>query len=82
MATARSYFIPGFGYLNETKGNSFLIPNWGYVNQTVTGPGPASTPYIIGSSMVKQGTSLLKQGSTPLIAKGTAYDPLDIIPWV
>lgn len=82
MAT-RSYFIPGWGYINEVKLNSFFTPGWGYINETSTGPTPpppTNDPYVIGTGMVKQGTSILLQGTTPLINKGTVRDALNIIP--
>lgn len=36
MATTRSYFIPGWGYINEVKGNAYFIPGWGYANESVS----------------------------------------------
>ena len=39
MATTRSYFIPGWGYINEVKGNDYIIPGWGYINETVSSGG-------------------------------------------
>lgn len=44
MATTRSYFIPGFGYVNEVKGNAHLVPGWGYINETVS---PAVTTSVV-----------------------------------
>lgn len=32
---ALSYFIPGWGYINEGEGQSYFIPGWGYVNEQV-----------------------------------------------
>lgn len=81
MATNRQYFIPGSGYVNETKGNDYFIPGWLYINETVSTPVPPSNnPYILGSSMIQQGTSILNQGTTPLLNKGTVRDPLNLIP--
>lgn len=36
MATTRSYFAPGWGYLNEVKGNAYFAPGWGYANETIS----------------------------------------------
>lgn len=36
MATTRAYFIPGWGYMNEVKGNAYFVPGWSYANETVT----------------------------------------------
>lgn len=31
---ARSYFIPGRGYINEVAGVSYFVPGWNYINET------------------------------------------------
>lgn len=36
MVATRSYFIPGWGYINEVKGNAYFTPGWGYINETVS----------------------------------------------
>lgn len=36
MATTRQYLVPGWGYLNEVKGNQYLIPGQGYINETIS----------------------------------------------
>lgn len=43
-------------------------------------PPPISDPYIIGTSMVKRGGTILNQGTTPLLWKGMVQDNLNIIP--
>lgn len=45
-----------------------------------TPPPPTSNPYVIGTGMVQQGTSILLQGTAPLINKGTVRDQLNVIP--
>lgn len=34
MVTTRAYLVPGFGYINDTKGNAYLVPGSGYINET------------------------------------------------
>lgn len=36
MAATRAYFVPGWGYINEVKGNAYFTPGWGYINETVS----------------------------------------------
>lgn len=48
MAVTRSYFIPGFGYINEVKGKAHFIPGWGYVNETVI-------PFSVSAALTEAG---------------------------
>lgn len=43
MAATRAYFVPGWGYINEVKGNAYFVPGWGYVNETVSTTPPVRT---------------------------------------
>lgn len=61
--------------------NTFMNSNFIYVNPVPTpAPPPTNLPYVIGTGMVQQGTSILLQGTAPLINKGTVRDQRNIIP--
>lgn len=62
--------------------NTFMNSNFIYINPkpTPAPPPPTNLPYVIGTGMVQQGTSILLQGTAPLINKGTVRDQQNIIP--
>lgn len=43
-------------------------------------PPPTNLPYVLGTCMVMQGTTIYNQGTTPLINKGLVRDQRNIIP--
>lgn len=43
-------------------------------------PPPVSDRYILGTCMIKQGSTIRNQGTSPLINKGTVADNLNVIP--
>lgn len=55
MATTRAYFIPGWGYINEVKGNAYFIPGWGYVNETVTTTSTFQPAWATRSNLTNKG---------------------------
>jgi hypothetical protein len=67
---AIQYFIPGWGYVNETAAQQYLIPGWGYINEAQSG-----TSYSLalgaGSYAVTGQNAALTIGRNLALASGT-----------